>query len=162
MIARYAEISRVTIHKQFKSKEVLFRAVVEKHIDQNNILLEKYTQSTGDFWCETETLILSRCGELFEEITSALVRADLLHAGQSYCQDMMQENEIKARKSIGLRINKEIIEKRMTLSNIDMSVDQLAQVMESAPLGLVLSSLEEDNSVYVSHVMKIFKAATAI
>ena len=70
MIARYAEISRVTIHKQFKSKEALFRAVVEKHINENNVLLEKYTQSIGDFWAETEAFTLGRCGELFEEISS--------------------------------------------------------------------------------------------
>ena len=135
---------------------------MEKHIDENNILLENYTQSTCDFWGETEILILSRCGELFEEISSPLVRADLLHAGQSFCQDIMQENEIKAREIIALRIKKELTDKRMTLSKINLSVEELSQVMESAPLGLVLSSLEEDNPVYVYHLMKIFKASTAI
>ena len=162
MIGRYAKISRVTIHKQFKSKEDLFRVVVEKYIAESNILLEQYSQACGDFWGETEAFTLSRCGELFEEISSAIVRTDLYNAGQSYCQDIIQENEFKARRSIAARITKEIEANRLTLKNIDMSVEELALIIESTPLGMVLSSLYEDDYVYVSHLMKIFKAATSV
>lgn len=162
MIARYAEISRVTIHKQFKSKEALFRAVVEKHINENNVLLEKYTQSIGDFWAETEAFTLGRCGELFEEISSAIVRADLLYAGQNYCQDIIQENEVRARASISLRLTKELADKRLSLNKTGMSVQALAQAIEVAPLGIALSSLEEDNTAYIKNLMKLFKASTAI
>jgi len=160
MIGRYSEISRVTIHKQFKSKEALFRAVVEKYIADKNELLERYTHSKGNFWLETELFILARCDGLFEEVSSALVRTDLLHAGQSYCQDIIHENELRVRDSIKLRIETELAENRMTLSKIAISVEEFARVIESSPFGLAISSVEEDNQAFVRHLMKVFKAAT--
>lgn len=160
MVARYAEISRVTIHKQFRSKETLFRAVVEKYIADNNILLNEYRLSSEDFWTETETFILKRCDGLFEEVSSSLIRTDLLHAGQSYCQDIISENELKVREIISTRIIDEVKNKRMTLKKINITVEEFARVIETAPFGLALSSTEEDNQAFVKHLMKVFKAST--
>lgn len=162
MIARYAEISRVTIHKQFKSKETLFRAVFEKHITNSNERLKFYANSVGDFWSETETFIIARCGGLFEEIPSALIRSDLVHACQSHCQDIIQKSEIKVRETINNRIIKEIDAKRFTLQRIDMTSEEFSRVIESAPFGLALSSLEEDHPAFVGQLMKVFKASTTI
>ncbi|SFD00674.1 TetR/AcrR family transcriptional regulator [Pseudoalteromonas denitrificans] len=162
MIARYSQISRVTIHKQFRTKEALFRAVVEKYISDNNVLLQDYSQSDGDFWAETEAFILKRCDGLFEEVSSSLIRTDLLHAGQSHCNDIITENEIEVRKIISLRVSKELTENRMTLSKIDITVEAFARIIESAPFGLALSSLEEDNQAFVKQLMKVFKASTSI
>jgi AcrR family transcriptional regulator len=162
MIARYSEISRVTIHKQFRTKEALFRAVVEKYIADNNVLLQDYSQSTGDFWAETESFILKRCDGLFEEVSSSLIRTDLLHAGQSHCNDIISENEIKVREIISLRISKELAKGRMTLDKIDITIEEFSRVIESAPFGLALSSMEEDSQAFVKHLMKVFKASTAV
>lgn len=162
MISRYAEVSRVTIHKQFKSKEALFRSVLQRYIVNNDELLAQYKKSSGELWSETEAFILKRCDGLFEEVSSVVVRTDLLHAGQSYCQDIIQANEIKVRESIIYRINKEITEQRMTLDKIDMSADELARLIEFAPFGLALSSQEEDSPAYVKQLIKVFKAATAV
>jgi len=162
MIGRYANISRVTIHKQFKSKEDLFRSVIVKYIADSNEFIERYTQSKGDFWLETESFILDRCDGLFEEVSSAIIRTDLLHAGQSYCQDIIYENELRVRESIKLRVANELAENRMTLSKISISIEEFARVIESAPFGLAISSVEEDNLAFVKHLMKIFKASTAI
>jgi len=162
MIARYADISRVTIHKQFKSKQILFRAVVEFHIAKSSEQLENYKQSTGDFWSETESLTLERCGGLFDEISSAFIRTDLLHAGQAHCQDIIQESEFQVRESIKVRITKELDEKRMTLSKINISIDDFARIIESSPFGLAFSSIEDDNQLFISHVMKVLKASTSI
>lgn len=162
MIGRYAEISRVTIHKQFKSQEALFRAVVKKHMHDNNAFLAIYVHATGDFWTETKSFILNRCGGLFEEVSSGIVRTDLLHAGQSYCQVLIRENELKVRESIESRISKELADKRMTLAKIALSVAEFSRVIESAPMGLAVTSVDENNTEIVKQVMKVLKAATAI
>lgn len=161
MISRYAEISRVTIHKHYKSKEALFRAVIENHIANSSNQFTHYTDSTGDFWAETEAFIIARCGGLFKEITSSLIRTDLLHAGQSYCQDIIQNNEVKARDSINFRITKEIDAKRLTLENIDMTAEAFARAIHSAPFGLALSSLGENHTQYVNQLIKVFKASSS-
>ena len=43
MISRYSKVSRVTIHKQFSSKEVLFRAFIKNFlIDKDGIVQTAY------------------------------------------------------------------------------------------------------------------------
>ncbi|MBU2869858.1 TetR/AcrR family transcriptional regulator [Colwellia sp. E2M01] len=162
MIAKYADISRVTIHKQFTSKEILFRAVVEQYIQENLTLLEQYALSINDFWSDTEDFLLQRCGGLFDEIPSAVIRSDLLHAGQSYCQDIIQENELRVRENIDHRISQELAAKRMTLEHINISQQEFSRVIETAPFGLALSTLNEDNKSYVKSLMKVYKAATTV
>lgn len=162
MIGRHADISRVTIHKQFKSKEVLFRAVVEKYIQDNHTLLAQYTQSTNDFWADTESFLLNRCKGLFDEISSIMIRTDLLHAGQSYCSDIMEENETRVCNSIAIRVTQEIAANRITLHKINISVSAFAHLIETAPFGIALSNLNEDNSEYIKNILKLFKASTLI
>lgn len=162
MIGRYADISRVTIHKQFKSKEVLFRAVVENHIAESQERLDIYKQSTNNFWLETEALIIARCSGLFDEIKSAQIRTDLLHAGQVHCEDIISDSEQTVRDAISLRITNEIATDQMTLERVGISTSDLSRIIESAPFGLVLSSADEDNIAYVSQLMKVFKASTSV
>ena len=162
MISRYADISRVTIHKQFKSKEDLFRSVVESYIQSNQEKLNTFSDSTGDFWFEAQELTIDRCRGLFDEITSSVIRTDLLHAGQSYCSDIIQANEQLVRGILTQRILTEIENDRMTLAKIDISAEQLARLIESAPLGLALSSEGESNQAFVQQLMKVFKASTTL
>lgn len=160
MVSRYAGISRVTIHKQFKSKEMLFRAVVKKHFQQHNILLDSYTNSNKNFWQETTSLIIQRCEGLFNNVSSSLVRADLLHAGQAFCKDLIQAEEDLIKKSIQSRIEKEIIAERLTLSKVVLTADQLAEALLFAPFGITVSVSDQNNITFVENLMAVFKAST--
>lgn len=162
MVSRHAGISRVTIHKQFKSKEVLFRAVVEKHFLQYNSLIDNYRISEQDFWTDTQELIIQRCEGFFNDIASNLVRADLLHAGQAYCKDLIQNEENLVKESIRLRLEREISANRMTLSKVKLSTGQLAEALHFAPFGITVSVSEQNNIIFVENLMKVFKAATSI
>lgn len=160
MVSRHAGISRVTIHKQFKSKETLFRAVVEKHFQQYNTLIDNYRISENDFWTDTQELIIQRCEGFFNDISSALVRADLLHAGQAYCKDLIQNEENLVKESIQIRIEKEIAKKRFTLAKIKLSTGQLAETLHFAPFGITVSVSDQNNIAFVENLMAVFKAAT--
>ncbi len=160
MVSRYAGISRVTIHKQFKSKELLFRAVVEQHFQQNNLLIAHYTQSEQDFWQETQALTIQRCEGIFDNVASSLIRADLLHAGQAFCKDLLQAEENLIKQCIQSRIEKEVSAKRLTLNKIDMSAAKLADMIYFAPFGITVSVSENDISLFVKNIITIFKAST--
>jgi AcrR family transcriptional regulator len=160
MVSRYVGISRVTIHKQFKSKEQLFRAVVEQHFKQNSALINSYTLSEEHFWQETQTLIIQRCEGLFDNVTSSLIRADLLHAGQAYCKDLILAEENLVKKNIQLRIDKEVLAKRLTLTKIDMCSEKLAEAIFLAPFGITVSVAENDIVRFVKSLIAIFKAST--
>ncbi len=161
MVSRYAGISRVTIHKQFKSKEVLFRAVVEQHFQQNNILIDRYIVSEVNFWQETNTLIIQRCEGLFNDVSSSLIRADLLHAGQEFCKDLIEKEENLIKKSIQTRIEKEVAAKRLNLSKVMLSAEALAEALHFAPFGITVSVSAQNNIAFVNNLMAIFKAATS-
>jgi len=160
MVSRYAGISRVTIHKQFTSKEVLFRAVVEQHFQQHNILLNSYSRSESDFWQETYELIIQRCEGLFNDVSSSLVRANLLHAGQAFCKDLIQAEETLIKQNIQARIEKEIAENRLTLVRVNLSAEALAETLHFAPFGITVSVSNQDNVVFVKNLVSVFKAST--
>lgn len=162
MVSRHAGVSRVTIHKQFKSKEVLFRAVVNKHFQQYNTLIDDYRISEINFWSETQALIIQRCEGFFNDISSNLVRADLLHAGQAYCKDLIQNEENLVKESIQLRIEKEIVAQRLTLKSVNLSAGQLAEALHFAPFGITVSVSDKDDVAFVESLMAVFKAATLI
>lgn len=162
MISRYTQVSRVTIHKLFKSKDVLFRAVIEHYVANKAERLTKYSQSTGDFWQETENFILDRCRGLFEEVSSAMVRSDLVYAGKTYCQDIIKDNEIKVREAMLSRIMIEINAKRLTLDHVALSANDFSRVLESASIGLAVSSLANDTQTVVKNLIQVFKASTAL
>jgi len=161
MVSRYAGISRVTIHKQFKSKEVLFRAVVDKYFQQNNLLINDYSMSDGNFWQETQTLITQRCEGLFNNVSSSLIRADLLHAGQAFCKDLIAAKEALIIKSIQARIEKEIAAQRLTLNRVNLSSQALAQALHFSPFGITVSVSEHSNSAFVENLISIFRASTS-
>mgnify|MGYP003669176641 CR=1 FL=1 len=161
MVSRYAGISRVTIHKQFKSKEVLFRAVVEKHFQQHNILINIYSKSEKNFWLETQDLIIQRCEGLFNDVSSSLVRSDLIHAGQAFCKDIIQAEESLIKTSIRSRIEKEIDANRLTLRKVGLTAEQLAEALHFAPFGITVSVSEQNNTAFVENLMAVFKASTS-
>ena len=161
MVSRYAGISRVTIHKQFKSKELLFRAVVSKHFQENNIFINSYCISEKNFWQKTYALIMQRCEGLFNDVSSSLIRADLIHAGQEFCQDLIQAEESLIKSSIQARIEKEVAAKRLTLSKISLSAEALAETIHYAPFGITVSATDQNNIDFIKNLMAVFKASTA-
>jgi TetR/AcrR family transcriptional repressor of nem operon len=160
MVSRYAGISRVTIHKQFKSKELLFRAVVEKHFQQHSILINVYSESETNFWQDTQVLIIQRCEGLFDHVSSSVVRANLIHAGQAFCKDLIQAEESLVKNSIQLRIEKEMSANRLTLNKIGLSTSALAETLHFAPFGITVSVSDKNNTTFVENLMAIFKAST--
>ncbi len=162
MVSRYAGISRVTIHKQFKTKELLFRAVVKKHFQENNVFINNYSMSEGDFWQETYALIMQRCEGLFNDVSSSLIRADLIHAGQEFCQDLIQAEESVIKNSIQVRIEKEVTANRLTLNKINLTAEALAETLHYAPFGITVSASNQNNIHFVKNLMAIFKASTML
>lgn len=162
MVSRYAGISRVTIHKQFKSKEVLFRAVLTKHFQQQNILIKIYSKSEKNFWQETQDLIIQRCEGLFNDVSSSLIRANLIHAGHAFCKDIIQAEEGLIKNSMRSRIEKEITANRLTLAKVGLTASEFAETLHFAPFGITVSISSQNNIAFVENLMAVFKASTSV
>lgn len=172
MISRHVNISRVTIHKLFQSKEVLFRAVVANFFKHNNDTLASYIESEGDFWIDTEALIIQRCNELFNDVASNIIRTDLIHAGQEICHDLIYQNENLIKEVLCKRISKEVQKHTITLSKINMSAEALAESLFFSPFGITFSVTSQDNNSqdndsqdknhYIKNLMTIYNVATKV
>ena len=160
LIGRYADISRATIYKNFSSKEDLFRAVVQRHIDSNQEALQDYVVSENEFWDDTEALIAGRCSGLFDDIPSNLIRTELIHAGQSHCEDIIQSEVNKVQGIIKDRIEKETALGRLSIEGVGMNAEAFAKVIESIPLGVAFSSYEENNLEIIMNMFRVFRAST--
>ncbi|NMP31500.1 TetR/AcrR family transcriptional regulator [Thalassotalea sp. M1531] len=162
LIGRYADISRATIYKNFSSKEAIFRAVVQNHIDENKAGLITYAASESDFWQDTENLITERCKGLFDEISSNLIRSELIHAGQSQCHDILIKEKEEIQLVIFNRLEKEVSLNRISMENIELTTRQFAQVIEAIPFGVAVSSMEENNLALIHHMFSVFRASTKL
>jgi len=160
LIGRYAGISRATIYKNFSSKDALFRAVIQSHIDANQELLKNYAASNDDFWEDTEHLIKQRCSGIFDDISSNMIRSELIHTGQTQCHDLIQRETHHVQGIIKERLQKEITLKRISIESVGISVEQFAQVIESVPIGIAFSSMEDNNYELIISMFCVFKAST--
>ena len=160
LIGRYANISRATIYKNFDSKETLFRAVLEEHIAQNNVALSEYVSSKGDFWQDTEAFIFSRCEGLFEEIPNAIIRSELIHTCQLFCHDMLLANQYAVEEAITKRLEVEIQQGKLSLDKMNITIEDFAKVIESAPIGIALSDIDDNSANLIKHIFRIFKASS--
>lgn len=160
LIGRYAGISRATIYKNFSSKEEIFRAVVQNHIDENKNTLIDYAASEEGFWDDTEQLITERCQGIFDDISSHLIRSELIHAAQIQCEDILQIEIQHVQNIIKNRLAKEISQEKLSIADVGISVEQFAQVIESVPIGIAFSSMEDNNIELITHIFSVFRAST--
>lgn len=159
LIGRYAGISRATIYKNFSSKEALLRAVMQQHIDFHDAALVSYQASEQDFWDDTERLVKSRCQGVFDEINSSLIRSELIHAGQIHCHDLIEIETEKVQSAIETRLEREIANSKVVIAATGLTPKRMTQVIESVPIGIAFSSVEDNTYDLVTDMFAIFKAS---
>jgi AcrR family transcriptional regulator len=162
MISRYSNVSRVTIHKQFSSKEILFRAFIQNFLVEKDIQIQAYINSSGKFWEDTNDFLAQRCTEVFDNIPNALIKSDLIHAGQSYCADLIEQNRIKTRQAIQSKLHQATNDKQLSLKKIGLSNEEFATNIESVAEGLMLSSSVHDPRQAMKTALRIYEVASAI
>lgn len=160
MISRYAKISRVTIHKYFQSKEIIFREVVKHYFDIRQENVKQYIESNDEFWCLTNKLIKDRCRSIFENISSAIIRSDLVHAGNAFCRDLITEQKQLVCLAIKTKLLTAIERGEVTLKRLEIDIDEFAESIESITDGPIVSPLDESSMKQIDYMLDIYRAAS--
>ncbi|MCF2947387.1 TetR/AcrR family transcriptional regulator [Paraglaciecola aquimarina] len=160
MISRYSKVSRVTIHKQFSSKEDLFRAFIENFLLEKDTEIQAYINSPGMFWDDTSRFLAKRCTEVFDNIPSTIIKADLIHAGQTYCADLIDKNRVKTRHAIGVKLQQAIDQQQVCLAKIGLVVEDFAANIESVAESIMLSSAIQDSRQTLQKTLDVYKVAS--
>lgn len=162
MISRYSKISRVTIHKQFSSKEVLFRATLENYLLEKDIEIQEYTNKPGLFWADTYEFLSRRCNEVFDNIPNAMIKSDLIYAGHTHCNDLLQIKRSKTRFAIQTKLQLAINNGQLCLKKIGLSCEELASNIEHLAEGIMLSSSTNDPKHVVKTTLHIYEVASKV
>ncbi|MFT2091096.1 TetR/AcrR family transcriptional regulator [Paraglaciecola sp. 2405UD69-4] len=162
MISRYSGVSRVTIHKQFSSKEELFRATIENYLLEKDAEIKKYTNEVGLFWVDTYEFLARRCTEVFDSIPNAMIKSDLVFAGQSYCQDLLEQSRVKTRRAIQTRIQQAVEDGQLSLNKIGLNAEALATNIELLAEGIMLSSSADDPNQVVKMTLDVYEVACTL
>ncbi|MEP2653235.1 MAG: TetR/AcrR family transcriptional regulator [Paraglaciecola sp.] len=162
MISRYSGVSRVTIHKQFSSKEELFRATIENFLLEKDTEIQIYTNKTGLFWCDTYEFLSRRCTEIFDNIPNAMIKSDLILAGHSHCHDLLEHNRIKTRHAIQTRLQRAIEDKQLCLKKIGLDCETLATNIERVAEGIILSSSAADPNQVVKTTLHVYEVSCIV
>ncbi|MCM2679532.1 TetR/AcrR family transcriptional regulator [Echinimonas agarilytica] len=159
MISRYAGISRVTIHKQFGSKEELFRAVCLAHQQSIQALLPQYQLKHDEVWVQIETMLLDWGRPLFEEIKDELVAKDLMQAASHYCEKEMSEHVNILIAHVEKMLQTAQQQRQLSFANSDMNAAQLSRCLVWSVRGLYMTASSTDASESMLALVKLYKAA---
>lgn len=160
MISRYANISRVTIHKQFSSKEILFRAFIQNFLFEKDAEIIDYVNEQGPFWQDTYHFLSHRCTEIFDEIPSTLIKSDLIHAGHTLCEDLINEERSKTRLAIQTRLSQAIEAKQISLDAVNLGPGEFAKNIQQIGESLMLSNEEIDTREVIKTTFCLYETAT--
>lgn len=162
MVSRYANISRVTIHKHFSSKEVLFVQVVDEFFRQQRLSLPNYLASQNPFWHDTNALMKEYRGGIFEQISNTIVRTDLVLAGNTHCLTLIQQHKTTVKDAIAERLEQAINNGELSLEKIGLDIDTFATRIESIADGIFISPFSDNSMEIFDQLFLIYKAATLI
>ncbi|WP_284296521.1 TetR/AcrR family transcriptional regulator [Thalassotalea loyana] len=161
MISKYADVSRVTIHKQFCSKEQIFRKVLihytEEMVEQSIQLVEE----SADCWEKVESLLTQWGDEIFQEIGDEFIRADLIYSAKKFCKDELLKMR-DAKCEIVEQLLKQGIEQNIvSLEKINMTAYEVADLIELSFSGLVNTEQEENRDSQINALIRVYRTATS-
>lgn len=162
MVSRYASISRVTIHKQFGSKEELFRAVIEQHLTAEIELARRIADNKQDIWQCLEDILIALAKPLFTEINDQIVLNDLVFSGRLYCEDIIKKHRQRLLTLITELLLYGVTDQQLTLTTMNVSCEQLGEVIEHNFSGLLVSITRMDLIELIKLNITTYRQATLL
>lgn len=160
LISKYAEVSRVTIHKQFCSKERIFKKVLEHYLVESKDQMTEILASHSDCWSMINALMNNWLDEVFKEISDDITRNDLIYSARKHCKDVLIELRDSECLAIEQALAQGVKDKQVDLSRINMTCAELADLLETSFGGIINTHKDGDPSLFVSSLLKIYQEAT--
>ncbi|TKB46653.1 TetR/AcrR family transcriptional regulator [Thalassotalea mangrovi] len=160
MISRYADTSRVTIHKLFSGKEDIFRQVVDQHFKRTQQQVKNYRLQVSDIWQVVENIVMALGQPVFHDIKDKEVHQDLVKSCMQHTQDLSQAQRQFIRENLCSLFEHARDNQQISLKRIDMDCLGLAQSIETNVYGLLHSNIDLEAHHALQQTLKIYRAAT--
>ncbi|GAA5219066.1 TetR/AcrR family transcriptional regulator [Corallincola platygyrae] len=159
MISRYSEISRVTIHKQFSSKEELFQTVVLQHQKRLQDRLPEYPAKYASVWDAIKALLNDWGLPIFEEISDSLVLHDLVQAAQRYCAKEMEAHRQVMAEFVAECLKQSAEKGEISFSRVGLTAEAIASSLILSIKGLFTSATQEESCETLEQLITIYRTA---
>jgi len=164
MISEHSGYSRVTVHKYFKNKSLLFRNVVQEGL-QNSLedAQQKIAQlDPNDSWQIIEAYLMAIGRTVFEQVSDDRVLRDLNDAVYDIADDIIEEKAQVTVDFIRQQLDRGIHEQRIDLQSLRINSNELAQLVDYGFSGIMRHAPVKEIKNQLHNFIRIYRKATEI
>jgi len=164
LISEYTGYSRVTVHKYFKNKKVLFRNVVQlcmtNSIGEAQAKIEEV--DVKDPWDVIEEYLIASGKKVFENVHDDYILKDLHIAINELAEDLVDTKQQIIMQFIEEQLQRGINENLIALSHIHTSPKELAHLLDYCYLGVMRNAPVQQIKGELHHLIRVYRKATQV
>jgi len=164
IISEYTGYSRVTVHKYFKNKKVLFRGVVQLCMknsisEADNRMLEIKLNNPWDL---IEEYLMAIGKKVFEHVNDDFVLKDLHSAVNELAKDIVSSKQAITIKFIQETLEQGIKDNLIDLDPINSTPKELAFLVDYSYFGITRNAPVQDIPNQLRRLIRVYRMATKL
>jgi len=164
IISEYTGYSRVTVHKYFKNKKILFRNVVQlctkNSINEANNRMQEI-QLTNP-WDIIEEYLIAIGKKVFEHVQDDYILKDLHSAVHDVAKDIVDAKHAITIKFIANELEQGAKQNLLDLTSVDATAEELAYLIDYSYYGIMRNAVVQEIPNQVHRLIKVYRKATQI
>jgi len=164
IISEYTGYSRVTVHKYFKNKKILFRSVVQ--LCTKNSVKEADNRMhqihLNNPWDIIEEYLIAIGKKVFENVHDDYILKDLHNAVHDVAKDIVDAKQLITIKFIEEELKQGATNNSLDLDSINLTAEELAYLIDYSYYGIMRNASVQDIPDQVHRLIKVYRKATEI
>jgi len=164
IISEYTGYSRVTVHKYFKNKNILFRSVVELCTKNSISSAESRVHEVqlSNPWDIIEEYLMAIGKKVFENVHDDYVLKDLQGAVHDVAKDIVDAKQALTIQFIQAELELGVKENLLDLESINTSAHELACLIDYSYYGIMRNATVQEIPNHVQRLIKVYRVATQV
>ena len=164
MISENSGFSRVTVHKYFKNKPLLFRSVVQGCLQASvDEAQQKTAQVDPDHpWQMIEAYLMSIGRTVFDHVTDDRVLKDLNDTVYEIAEDIVEEKTRVTVEFISQQLDRGVNNELIDLQSVKMNSKELAQLVDYGFSGIMRNAPVKEIKNQLHNFIRIYRKATEV
>ncbi len=159
LISQYAGFSRVTLHKYFKNKDLVFRAVCHEYQARCHEACLPILDAQLNCWEGIAQSLGAWSKSIFESVSDRLVYKDLHYYAQQVAEDIFLDAHLKLESVLCQIINQGEKNGELDLQKLQLSNIQLAKILIATINGINSNMAPELIKLTTKQALNIFRLA---
>ena len=159
LISQYAGFSRVTLHKYFKNKDLLFRALCHDYQVKCHEACLPILDAQLACWDAIGQSLGAWSKSIFESVNDRLVYKDLHYYAQQVAEDIFLNAHLKLESVLCQLINKGVQNGELDLRKLQLTDVQLAKILIACINGINSNTPPELIRLTTEQTLNIFRLA---